>query len=58
MISQRVNEVVKTKRLRWYGRIKWRENSDLVVEAMNKEIQRLRKSGRLKETWLGQIHRY
>lgn len=57
-ISHPISEVVEKKRLRWYGHVKRREDSHLVVKAMNMNVPRLRKRGRPKETWMGQMMRF
>lgn len=57
-IREPIVEAMEKKRLRWYGHIKRREDTHLVVESINRNIPRVRRLGRPKETWIGQMRRY
>ena len=57
-ISQTITAKMEEKRMRWYGHVKRREESHVVQEMVNKEIPRIVRRGRPKESWLWQMKRF
>lgn len=57
-IRQPILETVQDKRHRWYGHVKRRDDSHLVLQAINEDVPVVRSRGRPRETWIGQMRRY
>ncbi|XP_063708920.1 uncharacterized protein LOC134837472 [Culicoides brevitarsis] len=57
-VKETIGEAVDMKRHRWYGHVKRRSDDHVVVEMMTKDIPRIPRRGRPKESWLGQMNRF
>ena len=42
-------------RLRWFGRVEWKDDTDWVKRCVTLEIEGIRQRGRLKKTWWNYI---